>query len=149
MKYYPMLGFLLPLFSACHTTADPTPVTTIALHITANSPGIAPSYVIPVHAYRIRGGQVQESYGLQPYKQDQVDETRVIIPTLDSTYVADSLEVSVGLPGPYVSYTITGFAQIEVLVNGQVRKTVRVDRTTPLVRSPYLIQAAYLPLRGL
>ena len=154
MKHHLLFGLLLTLLSACRDPApDPTLVSgpAIALHITANSPGIAPTFGILVNARRMRRGQVQEEYQVKPYVQDQVDDTRVIIPALDPAHTADSLYVSVGLPGPYAGfYDRTGFAQIEVLVNGQVRKTVRVDESTPMLgRSPYQIQEAYLSLRGL
>lgn len=84
--------------------------------------------------------------------QDQVDETRVVLENPGAEYAGDSLQASIALPGPYAGFSIpaNGFAQVNILVSGQVRKSARVDSKTAIFdRTPYLQRSAYLRFKDL
>lgn len=145
-------GLLLAGCKKEATPAAPTPPVIVSVHVTASCPGIAPSYAVISNVSREQvGGASQRLFQLH-YVQDQVDEKRVVIENPGVEYAGDSLRVSIALPGPYANFSIpaNGFAQVDILVNGQVRKTARVDSRTVVVdRNPYLERSAYLRLKDL
>ena len=149
MKHRLLLGLVVSLFSACRST-DPDP-RAISLHTTAICPGVTSgNNAILVYAYRIRHGRIVQQYETLVYKQNQVNSTSLLIPALDPAYAADSLEVGVALPTSYAGFSGSGWAQVEVLVAGQVRKTARVVTQPPAgSRSPLVHAWTFFPLREL
>lgn len=154
MRPLRLLGLLLSGLTGCtHTDPTPTPApVTITVHVTANCPGIAPSYRVVANAYLYRGGSAKTNYFLLSVPQDQVDETRTILVDPGPEYAADSLYASIALPSPYSNFTIPSgsFAQVDILVNGKVRKSARVESSTPLRnRAPYFVEAVYFRFKDL
>jgi hypothetical protein len=124
----------------------------ISVHVTASCPGIVPSYAVISNVSREQVGGASQRFFQLSYAKDQVDETRVVLESPGAEYAGDSLQASIALPGPYASFSIpaNGFAQVDILVNGQVRKTARVDsRTAIFDRNPYLQRSAYLRFKDL
>lgn len=160
MKPLLLLGVLLSGLAGCkHADPAPTPVpgpapasVTISVHITANCAGIAPSYRVISNVEHYSGGNFVSRFFQVATAQDQVDETRVVLVNPGAAYASDSLRASIALPSPYASFTIPrgGYAQVDILVNGQVRKSARVDEHTPLrSRAPYFEEQVYFRFKDL
>lgn len=152
MNYWLLLAAGLLLAGCKKADAPPVPPVVISVHVTASCPGIAPSYAVISNISREQVGGVSQRLFQLHYVQDQIDETRVVLENPGPEYAGDSLRASIALPGPYANFSIpaSGFAQVDILVNGQVRKTARVDSRTAVVdRNPYLERSVYLRFKNL
>ena len=156
MNYCALLAAGLLLLAGCKKDAPPAPTPAqpivISVHVTASCPGIAPSYAVISNVSREKVGGASKRFFQLHYVQDQVDETRIVLENPGPEYAGDSLQASIALPGPYASFSIpaSGFAQVDILVNGQVRKSARVDsRTVIFDRNPYLQRTAFLRFKDL
>jgi hypothetical protein len=158
MKPLTLLGLLLSGLAGCkqsNPAPAPGPATapvTIEVRTTANCPGIAPTYRVISNAEHYSGGSLVTRFFQLAVSQDQVDETRVVLVNPGPQYAADSLGASIALPSPYASFTIPrgGFAQVDILVNGKIRKSARVDEHTPLrSRAPYFVEQVYFRFKDL
>gem|GEM_PF-6811034 len=155
MNYGVFLAAGLLLLAGCQKDkAPPAPAqpVIISVHVTASCPGIAPSYAVISNVSREQAGGASQRFFQLHYLQDQVDETRIVLENPGAEYAGDSLQASIALPGPYANFSIpaNGFAQVDILVNGQVRKSARVDSKTAIFdRNPYLQRSAYLRFKDL
>lgn len=153
MKGYILFAAGLLAMGGCKKD-DPaaTSPVTVAVRVTATCPGIAPAYAIIATADRYRAGQFAARYFQLTLKQDQVDETRTVVVDPGPEFATDSLQATIALPGPYAGFTLPAgsFAQVDILVNGQVRKSARVDTKTAVTnRNPYLEQSTFLRFKDL
>jgi hypothetical protein len=155
MKHTLLLGLLVALLSGCTKKDTPAPPTVVAVHYTAG--GAATQFRGRIHVGNLdRAGQNPGNYFDVLVNSSTLDGTREVVTGVPSYLDDYDLTVKVYLEGAergtIATYPIPAgtFVQAEILVNGQVRKTVRVDETTTL--GPYDLyptQTIALPFKGL
>ncbi|RZK15650.1 MAG: hypothetical protein EOO56_22420 [Hymenobacter sp.] len=152
MKF--LLFSLLPVLlfaSACSKQEDAAPRMVVAVHYTAGGSAMQ------LHG-RINVGNVDSTtsahpgnYFSVPVTSPTLDVTRTVLTDppayLDNYDLTVQVSLAAAERGPVPSGT---FVQADILVNGQVLKTARVDATTPLGQDDlYPTQTASLLFKGL
>jgi hypothetical protein len=159
-KHLRLLASLMPLPAllfapACSKKEDATPHTVVSVHYTAG--GSAMQYLGRIDVGNIDHANTHPgSYFSALVTSPTLDGTREIL-TDPPAYLDDyDLTVKVYMKaaerGTTATYPIPPgtFVQAEILVNGQVRKTARVDETTTLGQYDlYPVQTVSLPFKGL
>jgi hypothetical protein len=155
MNYALRLSILVALLAGCTKKDTPAPPTVVAVHYTTG--GAAMQFRGRVHVGNLdHAGRNPGNYFDVLVNTPTLAGTREVVAGMPAYLDDYDLTVQVYLEAAERSTIATfpvpagTFVQAEILVNGQVRKTVRVDETTTL--GPYDLyptQTISLPFKGL